>query len=115
MQTMQTISVLLSFFSRILLTLLYFVGLDSTFGRMKFFLRLIRPRRRMPDAGCSLGWDGGSRRFADACVSLTTTQHFSFFLLLYYRVRVQLQSDRGVGDKAEKMARFDDGREDYEG
>jgi hypothetical protein len=65
----------------------------------------------MPDAL----WDGGSRRFADACFSLTTTQHFSFFLRLYYRVRVQLQSDRGVGDKAEKMARFDDGREDYEG
>ena len=111
MQTMQTISVLLSFFSRILLTLLFFVGLDSTFGWMKFFLRLIRPRRRMPDALR----DGGSRRYADACFSLTTTQHFSFFLLLYYRVRVQLQSDRGVGDKAEKMARFDDGREDYEG
>ena len=55
----------------------------------------------------------GSRRYADECFSLTT--HFSFFLLLYYRVRVQLQSDRGVGDKAEKMARFDDGREDYEG
>jgi len=77
MQTMQTISVLLSFFSRILLTLLYFVGLDSTFGRMKFFLRLIRPRRRMPDAGCSLGWRFETIR---GCMFFTDNDATFFFL-----------------------------------